>query len=183
MIHTVLMKGAIVCANFLKYFYSDSFCSSQIMTVLGLKFCMGSLKFLTLYVVWSFTCHTLAITVQSLARSEMGKLKLSVQRKNYRRKKCDYLPVRISLRSDIDFLKVTIPLDQLSYKVSLPLSAYVESPASSLLTLQNRIKEAKLFPQCFFKIHHDMFSVIQLQRTQWSTRLPGLISVTANALK
>ena len=51
---------------------------------------------------------------------EMGKLKLSVQRKNERRRKYGVYPVRI-LRDNVDIMRVSIPLQALSYKLSLPL--------------------------------------------------------------
>ncbi len=68
----------------------------------------------------------------------MGKLKLSVQRKYVRRKKYGVYPVHI-LRSDVDIMRVEIPLKALSYKISLPLSVYHELPAGSLHALQERI--------------------------------------------
>ena len=68
----------------------------------------------------------------------MGKLKLSVQRKNERRRKYGIYPVRI-LRDNVDIMRVSIPLQALSYILSLPISAYHESLAGSLQALQERI--------------------------------------------
>ena len=71
----------------------------------------------------------------------MGKLRLSVHRKNEKRKKYGFFPVRIPLNA-VSVLKVSVPLEVLSFEVSLPLSAFSASPASSLSTLQSRIKAA-----------------------------------------
>ena len=77
---------------------------------------------------------------------KMGKLRLSVHRKNEMRKKYGFYPVRIPLKA-ISVLTVSVPLNVLSFEVSLPLSAYLESPARSLPTLQSRISAAKILPQ------------------------------------
>lgn len=77
----------------------------------------------------------------------MGKLRLSVHRKNEMRKKYGFYPVRIPLNKGISVLKVSVPLDILSFEVSLPLSAYLESPARCLPTLQSRIAAAQILPQ------------------------------------
>ena len=76
----------------------------------------------------------------------MGKLRLSVHRKNEMRKKYGFYPVRIPLKA-ISVLTVSVPLNVLSFEVSLPLSAYLESPSRSLPTLQSRIAAAKILPQ------------------------------------
>ena len=73
----------------------------------------------------------------------MGKLRLSVHRKN----EYGFYPVRIPLNKGISVLKVSVPLDILSFEVSLPLSAYLDSPARCLPTLQSRIAAAKILPQ------------------------------------
>ena len=69
-----------------------------------------------------------------------------MQRKNARRKKYGVYPVHI-LRSEVDIMRVMIPLEDHSYKISLPLSVYYESPAGSLHTLQERIVSSKLLSQ------------------------------------
>ena len=76
----------------------------------------------------------------------MGKLKLSVQRKNERRRKYGIYPVRI-LRDNVDIMRVSIPLQALSYILSLPISAYHESLAGSLQALQERIVTSNLLSQ------------------------------------
>lgn len=78
--------------------------------------------------------------------NRMSKLRLGVHRKNERRKKYGYYCVRIPLES-VSVLKVTVPLELLSLKVSLPLPAFYESPASSLSLLHNRINVAGILPQ------------------------------------
>ncbi len=54
----------------------------------------------------------------------MGKLRLNVHRKNEKRKKYGFFPVRIPLNDAISVLKVSLPLDLLSFEVSVPLSAF-----------------------------------------------------------
>ena len=79
--------------------------------------------------------------------NRMGKLRLSAQRKNERRKKYGFFPVHIPLRNDISFLTVRVPLDGLSYKTSLPLATFHNAPASTLAALQGRIKAAGVIPE------------------------------------
>ncbi len=76
----------------------------------------------------------------------MGKLRLSVHRKNEKRKKYGFFPVRIPLNDEISVLKVSVPLDLLSFEVSLPLSAFSESPTRTLSSLQSRIAAARILP-------------------------------------
>ena len=83
----------------------------------------------------------------------MGKLRLSVQRKNERRKKYGFLPVHIPLRKDISFLTVKISLDGLSYTASLPLTTFHSAPASSYL--QGRIKAAGVIPEGTMSCNHN----------------------------
>ncbi len=77
----------------------------------------------------------------------MGKLRLSVQRKNERRQKYGFYPVRICLSDDISVLTVSLPLDKLSYSLSLPLSAYTSPPLQSISALQARYTSAGILPQ------------------------------------
>ena len=86
--------------------------------------------------------------IQIIAGS-MGKLRLSVHRKNEQRKKYGGLyRVRIHVYRDIvSVMPVSISLAVLTYKVSLPLSAFSASPVSSLSTLRKRTLEMKLLPQ------------------------------------
>ena len=61
--------------------------------------------------------------------------------KNYERKK--YFPKELLVsvpRRDVTILRVSIPMELLSFKVSIPLSAYTKLPAPSLETMQSRIQ-------------------------------------------
>ena len=77
----------------------------------------------------------------------MGKLRLSVHRKNERRRRYGFYRVRIPLSDAISVLTVSLPLDKLCYSLSLPLSAYTSSPLESVSTLQARITSAGILPQ------------------------------------
>jgi hypothetical protein len=73
------------------------------------------------------------------------------QWKNAERKKqqCSQvmsLPVSIPLSDSISVLKVSVPLDLISYKVSIPLSAITETPVKSLATLRSRVKLTEALP-------------------------------------
>ena len=81
-------------------------------------------------------------------RTGHRKFRLS-HRKNQERKKFSEvtsLPVSIPLNEAISVFKVSVPLDLLSYKVSLPLSAVTQSPVRSLATLHSRTKLTKALP-------------------------------------
>lgn len=56
------------------------------------------------------------------------------------------LPVSIPLSDSISVLKVSVPLDLISYKVSIPLSAITETPVKSLATLRSRVKLTEALP-------------------------------------
>ena len=77
----------------------------------------------------------------------MGKLRLSTHRKNEKRHKYGFFPVRIPLNDAISVLKVSIPLDLLSFGVPTPATAISESPAVSLSTLQTRISVLGILPK------------------------------------
>ena len=76
----------------------------------------------------------------------MGKFRLSVHRKNEVRKKygCLYR-VRIPLHA-VSVFTVSIPIDKLSFRISLPRSLYLDAPVSSLQMLQNRILAGRVLP-------------------------------------
>ena len=81
-------------------------------------------------------------------RTGHRKFRLS-HRKNEERKKSSQvtsLEVSISLNEALSIFKVSVPLDLLSYKVSLPLSAVTESPVRSLATLHSWTKLTKALP-------------------------------------
>ena len=77
----------------------------------------------------------------------MGKLRLSVHRKNEVRKKygCLYR-IRIP-RQVVSVMNVSIPLDLIPLKVSLPLSFFSATMVSSLSTLRMRTLDLKFLPQ------------------------------------
>jgi len=77
----------------------------------------------------------------------MGKFRLSVHRKNEVRKKygCLYW-VRIP-RDAVSVLKVSIPLDKMSFRVSLPLHLYSAASVTSVSALRNRIQGMKSLPR------------------------------------
>ncbi len=77
----------------------------------------------------------------------MGKLRLSTHRKNEKRHKYGFLPVRIPLNDAISVLKVSIPLDVLSFGISMPTKPISESPAMSLSTLQSRVAALGILPK------------------------------------
>ena len=104
----------------------------------------------------------------------MGKLRLSVHRKNEVRKKygCFYR-VRIP-RNIISIMTVSIPLQLLPLTVSLPLSTFSSSPVSSLPILRKRTIETKLLPQgtvymyvCSVIMKHPTIAIMHACRLDW----------------
>lgn len=77
----------------------------------------------------------------------MGKVRLSVHRKNERRLKLGFYPVRIPLNDTISVMTVSLPLRNLSFALHLPLSAFTEAPTESVEALQTRIASANILPQ------------------------------------
>lgn len=75
------------------------------------------------------------------------KLRLSAYRKNEKRKKYGFFPVRISRNEALSILTVSVSLDLLSLKVSLPLETFEELPSSSLTMLHSRLTASKILPQ------------------------------------
>lgn len=74
------------------------------------------------------------------------RLRLSVHRKNEKRKKYGFFPVRIPLES-VSMLTVSIPLHQLSLRVSLPLRIFEDSTPTSLTALYSRLAASNVLPQ------------------------------------
>lgn len=81
------------------------------------------------------------------------KLRLSIHRKNEKRKKYGFFPVRIPLSEALSILTVSVSLDQLPLKVSLPLKTYEDLPSSSLATLHSRLAVSKILPQGIAKLN------------------------------
>ena len=77
----------------------------------------------------------------------MGKPRLSVQRKNGKRMKYGYYRVRIPLTDSISVLPVSLPLEKLSFTVSLPQSFFTHTPLQSLSELRTRITAAGILPR------------------------------------
>ena len=69
-----------------------------------------------------------------------------MHRKNEKRKKYGFYPIRIP-RSDISVLTVSIPLEKLSFIISLPRSLLTESPLDSIEKLHSRVTSAKILPK------------------------------------
>ena len=72
--------------------------------------------------------------------------KKNAERKNYSQRP-SALPVSIPLSDEISVHKVSLPINLLSFNVSLPLKASLDLPANSLETLQARLVAAKAIPQ------------------------------------
>ena len=56
------------------------------------------------------------------------------------------LPVSIPLSDAVSVFKVSLPIDLLSFNVSLPLKAFLDLPANSLDILNMRLVAAKAIP-------------------------------------
>lgn len=69
-----------------------------------------------------------------------------MRRKNEKRKKYGFLSVKIPL-SEISVLKVSVPLDDFHFKVSLPITAYSEAPVTSAAELLRRVDNASILPK------------------------------------
>ena len=85
--------------------------------------------------------HTFHSTIQMSGRGHR-KLRLC-SRKNYERKKYHHppaIPVQPVHLTDVSFLTVSVPLDLLPLRVSLPLSALEAAPAGSTRCLRDRLE-------------------------------------------
>ena len=71
-------------------------------------------------------------------------------KKNAERKKFSLkhstLPVSIPLSDAISVFKISLPIDLLSFNISLPVEAFLASPASSLDTLKARLAATEAIP-------------------------------------
>lgn len=83
----------------------------------------------------------------------MSKRALSFPRKNQKRKKYGFFPVRLPL-SLVSVYKVSVSLELLSLEVSLPLTAYLELPVISVAALERRLELANILPQGTY-MHHN----------------------------
>jgi hypothetical protein len=107
----------------------------------------------------------------------MGKLRLSVHRKNEQQKKYGGL-YRVRMPRDIvSVMPVSIPLNVLSYRVTLPLSLFSATPVCSLSTLRKRMLEMSLLPQgkssYTTTVVHNYTCRLYLTHTGWIETLGG----------
>ena len=81
----------------------------------------------------------------------MSKRSLSVRKKNEKRKKYGFFPVRLPVRlplvEGLTVLKVSVPLIISSFEVSIPLSSFLESTVSSTTALVRRLDAARILPK------------------------------------
>ena len=84
-----------------------------------------------------------------MMRERKGHRKLKLcSRKNYEKKK--YIPKKLLVsisRRNVYILKVSLPINSVSFRVSLPLSAYSDSPVASVDILHNRMIHLGVVPQ------------------------------------
>ena len=85
----------------------------------------------------------------NMMRERKGHRKLRLcSRKNYEKKK--YFPKKLLVsipRRTVCVLKVSLPINLVSFRVSLPLSAYSDSPVKSVDILHNRMIHLRTVPQ------------------------------------
>ena len=93
--------------------------------------------------------HSFLYRMSQTHRSGHRRFRLS-SKKNAERKKYSLkpstLPVSIPLSDAVSVFKVSLPIDLLSFNVSIPLEAFLDSPANSLGTLKSRLVAAKAIP-------------------------------------
>ena len=85
----------------------------------------------------------------NMMRERKGHRKLRLcSKKHYEKKKYfpKTLPVSIPRRT-VCILKVSLPINLVSFRVSLPLSAYSDSPVKSVDILHNRMIHLRTVPQ------------------------------------
>lgn len=89
------------------------------------------------------------VLFQTMMREGKGHRKLRLcSKKNYERRK--YFPKKLLVsvpRRAVCILKVSLPLNLVSFRVSLPLSAYSDSPVASVDVLYDRMVHLKALPQ------------------------------------
>ena len=96
---------------------------------------IASLHYLDFVLEYFILCMYRVIIIIRFLSYRMGKLRLSVHRKNELRKKYGGL-CRIQVpRNIVNIMTVSIPLDILTFRVSLPRSLFSATPASPLSTL------------------------------------------------
>ena len=90
----------------------------------------------------SFLCSCICFGRMNQQRIGHRRLRLC-SKKNAERKKFSLkhstLPVSIPLSDAISVFKISLPIDLLSFNISLPVEAFLASPASSLDTLKARL--------------------------------------------
>ena len=87
----------------------------------------------------------------------MGRLRLSTHRKNEKRHKYGFYPIRIP-RDTVSVLPISLPLDKQFITLSLPVTTYASLPANTPASLQARISSLGTLPQgdlillCYFNM-------------------------------
>ena len=97
--------------------------------------------------MWS---HPFLYRMSHFHRTGHRRFRLSCKKNAERRKysqRPSTLPVSIPLSDEISVYKVSLPINLLSFNVSLPLKAFLDLPANSLDSLQARLVAAKAIPQ------------------------------------
>ena len=93
--------------------------------------------------------HLFLYRMSHFHRTGHRRFRLS-SKKNEERKKYiqrhSTLPVSIPLSDTVSVFKVSLPIDLLSFNVSLPLKAFLDLPANSLDILNTRLVAAKAIP-------------------------------------
>ena len=87
-----------------------------------------------------------------LCRSGHRRFRLC-SKKNSERKKYNKRnkPPTLPVSNDADsVLKISLPIELLSFSVSIPLEAFLDSPANSLTTLKSRLVAAKVISQGWY---------------------------------
>ena len=96
-------------------------------------------------------------------------------KKHYETKK--YFPKKLIVsipKRTVTILKVSLPVDLVSFRLSLPLSAYTNAPVSSLDILHHRLKQSGLIPQgvylrnVFICIHYCIEWIHTMQNEVYS---------------
>lgn len=63
-------------------------------------------------------------------------------------------------RDAVSILRVSVPLDKLSFRVSLPLPLYFDTPAQSLAMLKKRILDGQLLPRGMYVHVHECVTCV-----------------------
>ena len=90
--------------------------------------------------------HSFLYRMSQSHRSGHRRFRLSSKKNAESSLKPSTLPVSIPLSDAVSVFKVSLPIDLLLFNVSIPLEAFLDSPANSLDTLKSRLVAAKAIP-------------------------------------